>query len=108
MKTNEIRDLIITGNFLIGEDGLREPACGWKDYANKLEETLVKNNGTLKPLPTEQDCMLAGHERKNKLPIEYDKVSYELGFHQAYNWMLSQIYKGNVLSHVVNEHSTES
>lgn len=51
----------------------------------------------IKSLPTEQDCMLAGQERKSKLPTEYDKISYELGFHQAYYWMLSQIYKGNVL-----------
>ena len=48
----------------------------------------------IKSLPTEQDCIITGHERKSKLPIEYDKNSYELGFHQAYNWMLSQIYKG--------------
>ena len=56
MKISEIRDLIITGSYMIGEDGLREPAHGWKDYANRLEETLVKNNGVLpcvsKSLPT--------------------------------------------------------
>lgn len=47
----------------------------------------------LKLLPTEQDCMLAGNIRKNGLPDDYDKVSYNLGFHQAYNWVLSVILK---------------
>jgi hypothetical protein len=45
MTISEIRDLIITGSYMIG-DGMREP-LNWKDYANKLEETLVKNNGVL-------------------------------------------------------------
>jgi len=65
-----------------------------------LYEQKVKNlniSDVIKSLPTEQDCMLAGQERKSKLPIEYDKDSYELGFHQAYNWMLLQIYKDNDL-----------
>lgn len=47
MKVSEIRDLIITGSYMIGEDGLRESVHGWKDYANRLEEMLVKNNGVL-------------------------------------------------------------
>lgn len=45
MKVSEIRDLIITGTYMIGE-GMIEPP-NWKDYANKLEETLAKNNGVL-------------------------------------------------------------
>ena len=61
----------------------------------KTDKKLIISN-VIKSLPTEQDCMLAGQEQKNKLHTEYDKDSYELGFHQAYNWMLSQIFKGNV------------
>jgi hypothetical protein len=46
MKKQEIRDLIITGNYMIGYDGIREP-IDWKDYANKLEEILTQNEGAL-------------------------------------------------------------
>ncbi len=71
-----------------------------KKLKNTTDENTDKKliiSDVIKSLPTEQDCMLAGQERKSKLPTEYDKDSYELGFHQAYNWMLSQIFKGNVL-----------
>ena len=64
MTKSEIRDIVITGSYLIG-DGMKEPAHGWKDYANKLEDILVKNNGVLRivsnSLPT-IEC-----ERCNKL-----------------------------------------
>jgi hypothetical protein len=46
MTKSEIRDLIITGNYMIGDDGIREP-IDWEDYANKLEEILTQNEGAL-------------------------------------------------------------
>ena len=48
IKRGEIRDMVITGSYLIG-DGMREPAHGWKEYAKKLEDILIKNNGQLTP-----------------------------------------------------------
>lgn len=42
MKRSEIRNLIITGSYMIG-DGIVEP-ISWKDYANKLEDLIIKNN----------------------------------------------------------------
>ncbi|MCK9430433.1 MAG: hypothetical protein M0R17_10570 [Candidatus Omnitrophica bacterium] len=50
----------------------------------------------IKSIPTESDCMLVGQKRMGNLPPEYDKTSYELGFHQGYDWMLSQIFEGTI------------
>lgn len=43
---NDIRSIVITGSYMIGEDGM-EPIWGWEDYAKKLEDILIKNNGKL-------------------------------------------------------------
>lgn len=47
MKKSEIRDIVITGSYMIGEDGIIEPVHGWKWYAEKLEDILVQYNGSL-------------------------------------------------------------
>lgn len=47
MTKSEIRDIVITGSYLIN-NGMKEPTHGWEDYANKLEDMLVKNNGVLR------------------------------------------------------------
>lgn len=46
MQRSEIRDLIITGSYMIGPDG-KEPTNGWKDYAYQLENILLQHNGIL-------------------------------------------------------------
>jgi len=51
MRINDIRYEIITGNFAIGRDGMKEP-CGytgnnWESYARELEQRIVDGNGTL-------------------------------------------------------------
>lgn len=38
----ELRDKIITGSFMIGADGRKEPV-NWKDYALKLETLLLES-----------------------------------------------------------------
>ena len=72
MKTSEIRDLIITGSYMIGEDGLREPTHGWKGYANRLEETLVKNNGVL---PCVSGCFYLQSEKTPADSGEYEVIT---------------------------------
>jgi len=47
MTKSEIRNIVITGSYMIGENGMTEPAHGWKWYAEKLEDILIANNGTL-------------------------------------------------------------
>ena len=45
MRVLDIRDLIITGSYIIGHEGKEPPS--WKEYANALEQVLVENNGVL-------------------------------------------------------------
>ena len=40
-RMKDIRDEIITGSFIIGEDGRKEP-IDWKEYALKLEHYIKK------------------------------------------------------------------
>jgi len=47
MKRGEIRDIVITGSFMIGSEGEKEPVHGWEDYARKLEDILIENGGSL-------------------------------------------------------------
>jgi hypothetical protein len=49
----QIRDMVITGSFAIGPNGLKEPVYGggWEEYANRLEDMLIENNGLLTPNP---------------------------------------------------------
>jgi hypothetical protein len=37
MERHEIRDQVITGSFMLGYDGCKEPTYGWEAYARKLE-----------------------------------------------------------------------
>ena len=43
MTRQEIRNEIITGSFMIGINGLKEPVHGWEDYARKLENWIMDN-----------------------------------------------------------------
>ena len=65
MKVNDIRYEIITGNFAIGNDGLKEP-CGysgndWESYARMLENRICEGDGRLFfiyiPVPEKKQCM---------------------------------------------------
>jgi hypothetical protein len=47
MKRGDIRNLVITGTFMFGNEGIKEPVHGWEDYARKLEDILIENNGVL-------------------------------------------------------------
>ena len=47
MKRGDIRDLVITGTFMFGNEGIKEPVHGWEDYARKLEDILIENDGVL-------------------------------------------------------------
>lgn len=48
---------------------------------------------TQEELPSMKDCFDAAIVRMEKLRPEYDQHSYQLGFHAAYHWVLSEIFK---------------
>ncbi|MCK9446523.1 hypothetical protein M0Q50_06590 [bacterium] len=75
MKIGDIRDLVITGTFMFGNEGIKEP-LSWKTYANKLEKILVKNNGNLfnKSLPI---CNIESCEKWQSLAKQKDKLIKE-------------------------------
>jgi len=69
-----IRDKFITGNFIIGSDGQKEPPS-WKDYALKLEEELIKQHRAFKIVENVSD---KNDEEYEELLKRFDKLREEL------------------------------
>ena len=52
-------------------------------------------NKIIEILPSEQDIHVECQNRLDLLPTCYDKNTYELAFHQSYNYILSQVFKSD-------------
>lgn len=71
----DIRDKLITGSFMIGEDGRKEPS-NWKDYALKLEAELATLQSSIPGLLKEQRETCAERADINSEKDAYDPYWY--------------------------------
>jgi hypothetical protein len=92
MKRNDIRNLIITGSYLIGDDG-KEPVNGWKDYANRLEEVLIQNNGVLCAMPIRV-------VKNEKIKIMSREIKFRYRYTDGRNWLMPIF----TLDEIINGH----